>query len=144
MNKIIGYIGLASVLMTVAISIATTKGSYDDAYEIYRYVSTDTITNTESDTILLTANLFSFFKSNHTVNVDSLSGTTDLDVTVQETNNIDGGEWYTVATDSIATNGSTLSMTSDVYGIRRRVIITGVGTQSTKYVLRSVMKKDYN
>jgi len=144
MNKIIGYIGFATVLMTVALSIATTKGSYDDAYEIYRYVSTDTITNTEADTIALTPNLFSFFKSNHTVNATQLSGTSDLDVTIQETNNIDGGEWYTVATDSIATNGGTVSLTSDVYGIKRRVIITGVGTQSTIYVLRSVMKKDYN
>ena len=144
MNTFLKLFSGFAIISTIVISVATTKGVYDDAYEIYRYVSTDTITNTESDTILLTPSLFSFFKANHTVYADQLTGTVDLDVTVQESNNVDGGEWYTVQTDSIATDLGTVSLTSDVYGIKRRIIITGVGTQSSTYVLRSVFKKDYN
>jgi len=145
MNKILGFSIFAIVSSAVIfLSVATTQGNYDDAYEIYRYATSDTITNTEADTITLTPNLFSFFKSNHTLYADTISGTLQINVLVQESPALTGDEWYQVDLDSLTTVQGTLSQTSDVYGLRRRVILTGVGTQVSTYTLRSILKKDYN
>ena len=130
----------------IAISVmftAATTASFDAGYDIYRQSASDTITDTEADTILINNNLFSFWKYNHTVKGVQESGTIDLTLTVQESNTTSGDEWYTVKTDSVDADGEITAVTGDVYGVRQRIIITGTGTQSAVYTHRLTLKKEY-
>lgn len=130
----------------IAISVmftAATTASFDAGYDIYRQSASDTITDTEADTILINNNLFSFWKYNHTVKGVQESGTIDLTLTVQESNTTSGDEWYTVKTDSVDADGEITAITGDVYGVRQRLIITGTGTQSAVYTHRLTLKKEY-
>jgi len=130
----------------IAISVmftAATTASFDAGYDIYRQSASDTITDTEADTIVINNNLFSFWKYNHTVKGVEESGTIDLTLTVQESNTTSGDEWYTVKTDSVDADGEITSVTGDVYGVRQRLIITGTGTQSAVYTHRLTLKKEY-
>ena len=130
----------------IAISVmftAATTASFDAGYDIYRQSASDTITDTEADTILINNNLFSFWKYNHTVKGVQESGTIDLTLTVQESNTTSGDEWYTVKTDSVDADGEITAITGDVYGVRQRLIITGTGTQSAIYTHRLTLKKEY-
>ena len=130
----------------IAISVmftAATTASFDAGYDIYRQSASDTITDTEADTILINNNLFSFWKYNHTVKGVEESGTIDLTLTVQESNTTSGDEWYTVKTDSVDADGEITAITGDVYGVRQRLIITGTGTQSAVYTHRLTLKKEY-
>jgi hypothetical protein len=130
----------------IAISVmftAATTASFDAGYDIYRQSASDTITDTEADTILINNNLFSFWKYNHTVKGVQESGTIDLTLTVQESNTTSGDEWYTVKTDSVDADGEITAVTGDVYGVRQRLIITGTGTQSAVYTHRLTLKKEY-
>jgi len=130
----------------IAISVmftAATTASFDAGYDIYRQSASDTITDTEADTIVINNNLFSFWKYNHTVKGVQESGTIDLTLTVQESNTTSGDEWYTVKTDSVDADGEITAVTGDVYGVRQRLIITGTGTQSAVYTHRLTLKKEY-
>ena len=130
----------------IAISVmftAATTASFDAGYDIYRQSASDTITDTEADTIVINNNLFSFWKYNHTVKGVEESGTIDLTLTVQESNTTSGDEWYTVKTDSVDADGEITAVTGDVYGVRQRLIITGTGTQSAVYTHRLTLKKEY-
>jgi len=130
----------------IAISVmftAATTASFDAGYDIYRQSASDTITDTEADTIVINNNLFSFWKYNHTVKGVEESGTIDLTLTIQESNTTSGDEWYTVKTDSVDADGEITSVTGDVYGVRQRLIITGTGTQSAVYTHRLTLKKEY-
>ena len=130
----------------IAISVmftAATTASFDAGYDIYRQSASDTITDTEADTIVINNNLFSFWKYNHTVKGVQESGTIDLTLTIQESNTTSGDEWYTVKTDSVDADGEITSVTGDVYGVRQRLIITGTGTQSAIYTHRLTLKKEY-
>ena len=130
----------------IAISVmftAATTASFDAGYDIYRQSASDTITDTEADTILINNNLFSFWKYNHTVKGVQESGTIDLTLTVQESNTTSGDEWYTVKTDSVDADGEITAVTGDIYGVRQRLIITGTGTQSAVYTHRLTLKKEY-
>ena len=130
----------------IAISVmftAATTASFDAGYDIYRQSGSDTITDTEADTIVINNNLFSFWKYNHTVKGVQESGTIDLTLTVQESNTTSGDEWYTIATDSVDADGEITAVTGDVYGVRQRLIITGTGTQSAVYTHRLTLKKEY-
>jgi len=130
----------------IAISVmftAATTASFDAGYDIYRQSASDTITDTEADTIVINNNLFSFWKYNHTVKGVQESGTIDLTLTVQESNTTSGDEWYTVKTDSVDADGEITAITGDVYGVRQRLIITGTGTQSAVYTHRLTLKKEY-
>ena len=130
----------------IAISVmftAATTASFDAGYDIYRQSASDTITDTEADTIVINNNLFSFWKYNHTVKGVEESGTIDLTLTVQESNTTSGDEWYTVKTDTVNADGEITAITGDVYGVRQRLIITGTGTQSAVYTHRLTSKKEY-
>jgi len=130
----------------IAISVmftAATTASFDAGYDIYRQSASDTITDTEADTIVINNNLFSFWKYNHTVKGVQESGTIDLTLTVQESNTTSGDEWYTVKTDSVDADGEITAVTGDIYGVRQRLIITGTGTQSAVYTHRLTLKKEY-
>ena len=141
-NKIM--IGLSAGLLTAAIFLTSAKPSeFDAGTDIYREIVSDTITDTEADTITLSPNLFSFWKYNYVVEGDELSGTIDILVTVQERNAVNSSIWYTVATDTILADLEVEQFTGDVFGINHRLILTGTGTQSSKYTLQATLKKPY-
>jgi len=142
MNKAV-LLGAGVFMALSIIFTAATTASFDAGYDIYRQSVSDTITDTEADTIVINNNLFSFWKYNHTVKGVQESGTIDLTLTVQESNTTSGDEWYTVATDSVDADGEITSVTGDVYGVRQRLIITGTGTQSAVYTHRLTLKKEY-
>jgi len=142
MNKAV-LLGAGVFMALSIIFTAATTASFDAGYDIYRQSVSDTITDTEADTIVINNNLFSFWKYNHTVKGVQESGTIDLTLTVQESNTTSGDEWYTVKTDSVDADGEITAVTGDIYGVRQRLIITGTGTQSAVYTHRLTLKKEY-
>jgi len=141
-NKIM--IGLSAGLLTAAIFLTSAKPSeYDAGTDIYREIVSDTITDAGADTITLSPNLFSFWKYNHVIEGDELTGTIVLYVKVQERNAVNSSIWYEIESDSIKTDLGVLQLNGDNYGINQRLIVTGSGTQSSKYTIQSVLKKPY-
>ena len=142
MNKLM-LVGGAVILAASLIFTAARNSEFDAGYEIYRTTASDTITDTEADTITISPYLYSFWKYNHTVKGVEESATIDLTLTLQESNALSGDEWYTVKTDSVDADGEITDMTGDIYGVRQRLIITGVGSQSSIYTHRITLKKPY-
>jgi hypothetical protein len=141
-NKLM--IGLSAGLLTAAILLTSAKSSESEfSTDIYRQVATDTITDAGADTIVLGANLFSFWKYNHVIKGDQLSGTIDILATIQERNSFNSDIWYNVDTLSVLTNGGVIRLTGDVFGVSQRVILKGSGTQSSVYTLQTILKKPY-
>lgn len=126
----------AGILITVCANAQTLDGYFIPAG------TTDTITNTESDTITISSNLLSAWSYNWTVQMSQLSGTSNISITVQESASKNGTDWITIGTDSITgTSGTKRIVGALVYGQRQRIIITGTGSQSTRYTVYTVYKK---
>jgi hypothetical protein len=108
----------------------------------YRYAISDTITDTESDTITLPALMLSPWSYNWTIQTTQLSGTQNVACVLQESASATGTDWIQI--DSKTTTGSTdldRMVGALIYGQRQRVILTGTGTQSTRYTIYFVAKK---
>jgi hypothetical protein len=65
------------------------------------------------------------------ITADSLSGTTDVTIYIQESLNPAGGDWVNVDTISISADGYNAFTSGTVTGARQRLSIVGAGTQST-------------
>jgi len=142
----------------VGIVLVTTLAFNDaaPASPNYRFEFTsDTITDTEADTLLVNARLLSDWSYNYAILLDTLSGTLNVTIKLQESNDYTGNTWYDVEnTGSFTTVGgiarlygqevlgsNTAVKTHRVRGVRQRIIITGTGTQSTTYSGNVVFKK---
>jgi len=111
----------------------------------YSYTISDTITNAESDTILLPVILSSPWSYNWTIASTQLSGTQSLAVKVQESSSKTSTDWLDLS-GNITASGAAYTgriVGALIYGYRQRLVITGSGTQSTVYTLRFVAKKVY-
>jgi len=115
-----------------------------DAFWSYTF-TTDTITNTEADTLLLPADFVSPWSYTYSIVVDSLSGTDTLSFVLQESVSKSGNtDWVTVSTGAGSELTSPLRITSALmYGRRARIIVRGSGTQSTTYAITFLAKKIY-
>jgi len=113
-----------------------------DAFWSYTF-TTDTITNTEADTLLLPADFVSPWSYTYSIVVDSLSGTDTLSFVLQESASKSGNaDWVTVATGAGSDNTSPLrTSVALMYGRRARIIVRGSGTQSTTYAITFLAKK---
>lgn len=154
MNKYL----LPALLLLCALVAFNWKGTDVPAYEytgdrsevfepmassIVRYTFTaDTITDAENDTLSLPYNLFSSFTSLYQLTRTNLSGTTNVAVTLQQSALTSGDtDWVTVGTTS-GTGATIEALTlNPTYGIRYRLIVDGTGTQSTRYTVQAVLKK---
>lgn len=107
--------------------------------------TTDTITNTEADTLLLPADFVSPWSYTYSIVVDSLSGTDTLSFVLQESVSKSGNtDWVTVSTGAGSELTSPLRITTALmYGRRARIIVRGSGTQSTTYAITFLAKKIY-
>jgi hypothetical protein len=130
------------ILIVIALIVLAGGAKAQTLDPFYRYSITDTITNTESDTILLPALMLSPWSYNWTIQTAQLSGTTNLAYTVQESSSVAGSDWLQVGTGT-ATGATFLGrlVGALIYGQRQRIIITGTGTQSTLYTVYFVGKK---
>lgn len=110
---------------------------------IYTYTfAADTITDSESDTLLLPADFVSPWSYAYHVAMNSLSGTDTLAFVVQESLQKTGNaDWVTIATGAGSADVSTRITGALMYGRRQRIIINGSGTQSTRYSITFVAKK---
>jgi hypothetical protein len=107
----------------------------------------DTITNTESDTItyVFPSRNYDFLWSLEILT--SISGTDSLNVKIEELANNNATLWVQVGTtDVLGATGSANRVSREagtLYGTRQRLIVTGVGTQSTRYrVFGTFRRKD--
>lgn len=106
-------------------------------------LTVDTITNAGADTITLSTNLLSDLKYNWTITGDQLSGTIDLTIVIQESNQLTSSpdDWIQVGTATIDADDESVRITGEhVYGVKQRIIITGSGTQSAEYSLNARFK----
>jgi hypothetical protein len=107
-------------------------------------VFADTITNTEADTILIPVSFASPFTYSWYFQGTSLSGTMNIACVVQESNQTSPSatDWVTLASTTVNAGAPIgRQVASMVYGARQRVIITGTGTQSTRYRFNARYKK---
>jgi len=108
----------------------------------YSYTISDTITDSEADTILLPAIMVSPWSYNWTVVTTQLSGTQAITAAVQESASKTGTDWFPVSSVSMSGSADIDRIVGAlIYGYRQRLIITGTGTQSTTYTIRFVAKK---
>lgn len=104
----------------------------------------DTITNAANDTLALGANILSNYEWSYHIIRTNISGTTNIDVTVQASGNTTGDtDWVTVATTSATTATNEILSGVSFYGLRHRIIVDGTGTQSSSYKIKAILKKKY-
>jgi hypothetical protein len=141
------FVGL--VIICAALLFAESEKTYAPVSDVYRPTQTvDTITNTESDTITIPAQFLDGWIPVVKFETTQLSGTQNLSFTFQESHSLTVSDWMTTGS-AVTTSGSTdsdifryASATTPVQsGLRSRIIITGTGTQSTRYVIRYVAKR---
>ena len=128
--------------LLVLLLSAQAKAQTLDAFWTYSFTA-DTITNTEADTLLLPTDFVSPWSYAYHIVVDSLSGTDTLRFTVQESVLRSGAtDWVTVSTGAGSAFVSPVRLSAALmYGRRQRLIITGSGTQSTRYTVSFLAKK---
>jgi hypothetical protein len=133
------------VALAVLLLIASAPRAEDQsAGGIYKpAVKTATITNTGADTTLVPVNLISLWAYNWTASATQTSGTSNIIVVVQESNETTGNLWYEVGRDTLsaATGGLIKNGKGTVGGVRQRVIATGVGTHVSAYRLTGTYKR---
>lgn len=129
---------LFAALLVSALNI---KAQTLDAFYTYTFAP-DTITDSESDTLLLPADFVSPWSFAYHVTMSSLSGTDTLSFVVQESVLKSGNtDWITVATGAGSADVFTRITGALMYGRRQRIIVNGAGTQSTRYAITFLAKK---
>jgi hypothetical protein len=145
-----GLVIVSAALMFASTSESVGKMLATDPVDYYlKEITADTITTTESDTIRFAAQFLGSWLPVFKFETTQLSGTQNLSVVFQESHKTTGNtDWFAVGS-AVTTSGSTdsdifryASATTPVAsGVRFRVIITGTGTQSTRYTGRLVAKR---
>jgi hypothetical protein len=152
MNNISKFLTAAGALALVVLFLAwAPQGEDQQATTIYRAVKTGTITDTGADTFAIVPNLASLWAYSYVVSATQTSGTTNITVRLQESNETTGNIWYEVERDTVKTGGQGLIVRLDgskaaaggyVRGQRQRVILTGTtGTQVSPFHTTVVLKK---
>lgn len=106
--------------------------------------SAGSIVNTEADTLTLSGLDMdkATYRYNYAITRTNVSGTTNVTVILQESNETSGTtNWYTVATASGTGATTTFIQAAQNYGPRHRIILTGAGTQSTTYRVTARLTK---
>ena len=100
-----------------------------------------TITDTGADTLSVPVNLLSDLSYSWYITGTELTGTIDLTVSLQESNQLSGNtDWVEVGTVTIDAD-ETLKITgANTYGVRQRMLITGTGTQTATYAVTARFK----
>ena len=153
--KTLKYFAGLVIVCTVLLFAESTRNSelYNTppaASDTYRYMpSADTITNTESDTIAVPAQFLDGWIPVLKFETTQLSGTQNLSFVFQESHLLTGTTDWMATGSAVTTSGATdsdifryASATTPVMsGLRARIIITGTGTQSSRYTVRFVAKR---
>jgi hypothetical protein len=131
------------IILFVVLLVGALSAKAQTLDPFYAYTFTpDTITNTESDTLLLPADFVSPWSYVYQVVMDSLSGTDTLSFIIQESVLRSGNtDWVTVATGAGSASVRTRITGALMYGRRQRIIVNGSGTQSTRYSITFLAKK---
>jgi len=144
-NILIGLFVFAAIGLTAFVNdrSKTLDANYDDASStFYSYSVTDTITNTEIDTLTIPVSLLSPWSGYWSIVVTNLSGTTYIMPTIRQA--ASSTDYTSVATlDTLNVNGMVQAHEDDkIGGTKYRLVLTGVGTQSTKYTAHFVAKNE--
>lgn len=137
------YRSVKKIILAAALfaTLLQLKAQTLDPFYTYTFTP-DTITNTESDTLLLPADFISPWSYAYQIVMDSLSGTDTLSFVVQESVLRSGNtDWITVATGAGSASVRTRITGALMYGRRQRIIVNGAGTQSTRYSITFLAKK---
>ena len=144
-NILIGLFVFAAIGLTAFKNdrSKTLDVNYDDASStFYSYSITDTITNAEIDTITIPVGLLSPWSGYWSIVATNLSGTTYILPTVRQA--ASSTDYTSVATlDTLNVNGMVQANEDDkIGGTKYRLVLTGVGTQSTRYTAYFVAKNE--
>ena len=141
LRKILAFASIFAAVVFLA-SAGEPNADYQTSAPFYSYSLSDTITNTENDTVEIPARLVSDWSGGWHVQATSLSGTVQLANTVEESLSYNGTDWVSVDTLNNSAAGTKRAEQDRVYGFRQRLVIDGSGTQSTRYTVYFVAKKD--
>ena len=147
MKKVLGIL----ILLGVAVYVTAYKNdrsktldaNYDDASStFYSYSVSDTITNTEIDTITIPVSLLSPWTGYWSVVATNLSGTSKILPTVLQA--ASSTDYVNVNTMDTLKSGSLVKSYEDdlIGGTKYRLVLTGFGTQSTRYTAYFVAKNE--
>lgn len=145
MKRILFQFTMAIALIAAAGAFfASTRSIEQSASPFYTYSWTDTITNTEVDTLLIPARLISKWTGLYHVQTTQLSGTQAIAVDLYQSASTGGTDWVLVDTCADLSGSTDLDKITDatVEGFRQRLRLTGSGTQSTRYTVYATFKKD--
>ena len=116
----------------------------------------DTITNAEKDTLFIgkrnntiwntvstPTNFLSLYTYDITIVRASLSGTHNVKVYLDKSDDRDGTstDWFTIDSTSTTTATTAMLRSTDATGARYRLRISGTGTQSSTFTIWSIWKK---
>ena len=138
---------LLCAILAFAFTNTTTAPDEPFAGSLYEYSTADTITNAGNDTISITPYLISNWYYNLTLRANQASGTKNVILILQESNERSGDYWYEVERDTATGSGTTITrlygsgLSDRVQGVRQRIILDGSGTQSTLYTVKLTLKK---
>lgn len=149
--KLFGFVlGLSLVVIAAVYSVGFAGGDNSTQVEnsefasptTYRYAWTsDTITNSERDTLTVPTNVLSAFQYQYGAWGTSLSGTYNCYLYLYESNLATGNnDWRLIDSATTATIAPRVIRGTNFYGIRHRLVIGGRGTQSSKYNVNVVLK----
>ena len=144
-NILIGLFVFAAIGLTAFKNdrSKTLDANYDDASStFYSYSVSDTITNTEIDTITIPVSLLSPWTGYWSVVATNLSGTSKILPTVLQA--ASSTDYVNVNTMDTLKSGSLVKSYEDdlIGGTKYRLVLTGFGTQSTKYNAYFVAKNE--
>lgn len=138
---------LLAVLLVTAAKSPVIENDLAGA-NIYTYSVTDTITDTENDTITVPVKLTSQWSGGWFMEITQLTGTGEVSVVANEHGRASGTTgWYVQTTDMDLTGSSDVDrlVYDKIHGQRARAIVDGgqdgSATQSTRYTLTFIGKK---
>jgi hypothetical protein len=135
------WIVLSFLLIVASVTMSTETQSSPVGATFFRPTSiTGQIINTQADTIEVPQTLQSKWTYTVEAQTSAVSGVRNLKIYLDETNVQAGNKGWLVV-DSMAVTGRAARMKGEVYGIRQRLRVVGVGTQNTKYELLPIYKK---
>ena len=97
LRKILALFSIFAAVVFLA-SAGEPNTAYQTSAPFYSYSLSDTITNTENDTVEIPARLVSDWSGGWHVQATSLSGTVQLANTVEESLSYNGTDWVSVDT----------------------------------------------
>lgn len=141
MKKYIGLFAAIAFFAALVFMSASVPPEPSNAQTVRRTYATDTITNTEKDTLAVPGTFLSAYRYNVQGFRTSLSGTHNVRIYLDGSALTSGNTDWFIMDSTTTTTATTFSLRGSADAIRYRIRVSGVsGTQSSRYGITSIFK----